>query len=372
MDLYIDRAELLRGLGRVQGIVERHTTNMSLSHVLLSASGNNLRMTASDTMLTLVADYVARVEVPGELSVDAQMFFQIARSLSDPTVHLVLESGNRLGVHCGNADFHVVGLGAEDFPPIPSQDHHSLLTVSAEGLRRMIEETLFSVSTDESRYGLNGAHIEEITAEDGSARLRLVTTDGSRLSWSEVTYDGKFGMGRKMLLPRKALDQVRRLCDLDGVVWKVSFGERAAAFSTEDTNLIVRLVDGEFPDYRQVLPASHSRVVDIERERFNDELRHVALMASDRNHSVRFAFEADRIVLTAHSVDTGDARTEIPADLEGEPLYTGFNVTYFQDILKATKSDSVRLEMGEALDPCLVRLPDRDDCLFVVMPMRLD
>lgn len=372
MDLYIDRAELIRGLGRVQGIVERHTTNLSLSHVLLSANGNNLRMTASDTMLTLVADYPARVEQAGELSVEAQMFFQIARTLLDPTVHLVLESGNRLGVHCGNADFHVVGLGAEDFPPVPAQDHHASLTVGAESLRRMIEETLFSVSTDETRYGLNGAHFEEITTEDGGARLRLVTTDGSRLSWSEVTYDGQFAMGRKMLIPRKALDQIRRLCDLDGVVWKVSFGERAAAFSTDDTNLIVRLVEGEFPDYRQVLPASHSRVVEVERERFNDELRHVAIMASDRNHSVRFAFESDRIVLTAQSVDAGDARTEIPADITGEPLYTGFNVTYFQDILKATQSNSIRMEMGEALDPCVVRLPDRDDCLFVVMPMRLD
>lgn len=372
MDLYIDRAELIRGLGRVQGIVERHTTNLAMSHVLLSASENNLRMTASDTMLTLVADYPARVDRPGELSVEAQTFFQIARTLLEPSVHLVLESANRLGVHCGNADFNVVGLGAEDFPPVPNPEQHASLTVPAESLRRVIEETLFSVSSDDGRYGLNGAHLEVVAGADGGSRLRVVSTDGSRLSWSETPYEGTFGMGRKMLVPRKALDQVRRLCDADGIAWTIAFGDRSASFSSPDSNLVVRLIDGEFPDYRQVLPKGHTRAVELPRDRFADELRHVAIMASDRNHSVRFAFEEDRLVLSAHSVDTGDARTELPAEFEGEPLYTAFNVTYFQDILRVTKGETIRLEMGEALDPCIVRIPDRDDCLFVVMPMRLD
>lgn len=371
MDLYIDRDELLRGLARVQGIVERRTTNPSLAHVLLSASGDRLRLTATDTLLALVSDYQARVEREGEVTVDAQTLFQIVRTLTQPTIHLRLGSGNRLAVRCGTAEFNVVGLSAEEFPPLPTRSDRSSLSLSGAALRRIIEETLFSVSPDDNRYGLNGAHMEETTTPGGQ-RVRLVTTDGSRLSWSEASYEGEFGMGRKMLLPRKALGEVRKLADLDERTWQISFGERSATFTSDGLTLMVRLVDGEFPDYRQVVPHGFKRFVELDRAAFGAALKRVSIMASDRNHSVRFAFEGDTLVLTAQNVDAGDVREEVPAELEGEPLFTGFNVKYFQDILAATDGATLRLELGDALDPCLVRMPDRDDCTFVVMPMRLD
>jgi DNA polymerase-3 subunit beta len=160
--------------------------------------------------------------------------------------------------------------------------------------------------------------------------------------------------------------------DAEDTVWDVAFGDRIATFSSEGLSLLVRLVDGEFPDYHQVVPAGFKRNVTVDRAALVGALKRVGIMASDRNHSVRFGFEPDRVVLTAQNVDSGDVREEIPAELEGEPLFTGFNVKYFQDILGATSGDSLRLELGDALDPCLVRVPDRDDCLFVVMPMRLD
>ena len=372
MDLYIDRSELIRGLARVQGIVERRTTNIALAHVMLSAKDESLQLTATDTMLTLVARYGARVQVDGELSVDAQSFFQIARALPEPTVHLQMTAGNRLQVTCGNAVFQVVGMGAENFPPQSAPSEHATLRVSGGELRRIIEETAFSVSSDDNRYGLNGAHMEEIKTESGESRLRLVTTDGSRLSYSETSFEGEFGMGRRMLLPRKALSEVRKLVDDDSRSWDVAFGDREATFRTNDLTLTVRLVDGEFPDYRRVLPASHSRQVLLSREVFSNALKRVAIVASDRNHSVRFSFENNKLVLMADNVDLGEAREEIPVEMEGEPVATGFNVKYFQDILGATRGDRMTLLLGDALDPCIVRMPDCDDNLFVVMPMRLD
>jgi DNA polymerase-3 subunit beta len=372
MDLYIQRDELIRGMARVQGIVERRTTNLSLSHVLLRAHGNQLRMTATDTMLTLVADYEANVQTDGELSVDAQALFQIARALPDNTVHLQAEAGNRLAIRSGSAEFHIVGMSAEEFPPSPARDETDGMEVVGKDLQRIIEETLFGVTADDNRYGLNGAHLEEVTSENGEARVRLVTTDGSRLCYSEAPYQGKFGMGRKMLVPRKALAEVKKLSESIEGNWSISFGERSATFSTDGLTLMVRLVDGEFPDYRQVLPTSFKRKAVTQGSTFSDALRRLAIVASDRNHSVRFAFEADRLVLTAQNVDLGDAREEVGVELEGEPLFTGFNVRYFQDIMGATKADRLLLQMGDALDPCIVQVPDRDDSLFVVMPMRLD
>ena len=372
MDLYIDREELIRGLSRVQGIAERRTTNIALSHVMLSAEGNILRMTATDTMVSLVADYVARVEQPGDISVDAQNLFQVARSLPEPTVHLKSEPGNRLAIHSGNSEFHLVGMSGEDFPPLPSRDDAASLGVSGTTLHRLIIETLYAVCVDDSRYGLNGAHLEEITSESGEARLRMVTTDGSRLSYAESAYTGEFNMGRRMLLPRKALDEVRKLCDGDESAWNISFGERSATFETNGLTMMVRLVDGEFPDYRQVLPAAYKRRMELERSEFLDALKRVSIVASDRNHSVRFGFEQGKLVLTAQQVDLGNAREEVSANLEGEPFDTGFNIAYFIDIMRHTAGDKLLLEMGDPLDPCIVRMPDRDDCLFVVMPIRLD
>jgi DNA polymerase-3 subunit beta len=175
-----------------------------------------------------------------------------------------------------------------------------------------------------------------------------------------------------MLIPRKALGEVRKLVEVDNARWTVSFGQRAAAFSTDGVTLMLRLIDGEFPPYRDVLPPSAKRLVRVQRGPFSQALKRVSIMASDRNHSVRFAFDEDKLVMTAHNVDAGDVREELPADLEGAPIFTGFNVRYFQDILAATRGDELMLELGEPLDPCLVRIPERDDCMFVVMPMRLD
>jgi DNA polymerase III subunit beta len=386
MNLYIERDQLIRGLQRVQGIVERRTTNISLAHVLLSAENTegsdtgSVRMTATDTMVALVASYPARVEKTGELSVDAQAFFQIARALPEPSVHLVADHTNRLQISSGKSVFNIVGMGPEDFPPLPSRDEKSMLKVSGKDLRRLIEETHFSVSGDDNRYGLNGAHLEEVSGSNGSPRVRVVTTDGSRLSWSETGYEGKFGMGRRMLLPRKVLGEVKKLVESDDASWDIAFGERSAQFHTEGSgegakdgvDLMVRLVDGEFPDYRQVLPSAFKRSIQLRTDRFADALRRVAIVATDRNHSVRFAFQEDGLVLSASNVDMGDAREEVPAEVQGQPLVTGFNVKYFQDILGATKSDRIQLEMGDALDPCIVRIPDRDDCEFVVMPMRME
>lgn len=372
MDLNIDRETLIRGLQRVQGIVERRTTNLALAQVLLSGRGDRLRMTATDTMVTLVADYPAVIRTENDICVDAQHFFQIAKTLPDAVVSLHLSGSSRVTVRSGKAVFNLNTLPTEDFPPSPSMDQKRSMRITGGALGRIIEETLFSISADDNRYGLNGAHVEEVQGPDGTPRVRMITTDGSRLSWSEAPFEGEVAMARRVLLPRKALGEVRKLTEDKDAIWQVSMSERSATFSTEGLALVARLVDGEFPDYKQVLPDRYRRRVEIERDAFVSALRRVSLVATDRNHSVRFHFGQDSVVLTAENMDLGDAHEEIPATLEGESLTTGFNIKYFQDFLAPTSSEKLSMEMGDVLDPCIVRLSGRDDCLFVVMPMRLD
>jgi DNA polymerase-3 subunit beta len=371
MDLHITRDQLTVGLARVQGIVEQRATHPQLGHAFLQAKGNQLQIVATDSTIQLTADYEARVDAEGIASTTAGVFFQVLKSLAAPVVRL-RTVGNKLKVTAGSAEFNLNTLPAEDFPHMPKVASKASLSVSGGAFKRMIEETAFCISKDDNRYGLNGAHLEETHGSGGDQRLRLVTTDGSRLAWSETPFEGVFAMGARMLLPRKVLQEMKKLIEKDDDVWQVGFGDRAAVFTGPGLSFQSRLMDGDFPDYRQVVPAAFRRRLEVERDAFSSALRRTSIMASDRNRSVRFSFEPERLVVSAQNLDAGDAREEIPAELSGEPIQTGFNVAYFQDVLGATRSDRVRLELSEPLDPCILRLPERDDCLFVVMPMRLD
>jgi DNA polymerase-3 subunit beta len=374
MNLYINREHLVRGLQRVQGVIERGTSNAALSHVLLSTTpAGALRMRATDTQNTLIADYEAAIKADGEIAVDAQHFFQIARTLPDATVSLSLSAaGTRLQIGSGKALFNLNTLSADEFPPTPIADSTRIMKVTGAHLRQLIEETVFSISADDNRYGLNGAFLERVVTRAGEQRARMATTDGSRLSYTEVPFEGEVGMGRKVLLPRKALNELAKLAADDQVVWDVSFSDRSVTFRGGAVTLMSRLVEGEFPDYKQILPESFRRCIEVDRADFLNALRRVSLVATDRNHSVRFTFQRDALVLSADNLDLGDAREEVPAKLEGEGFSTGFNIKYFQDLLAPTSSERLSLEIGDVLDPCIVQLSGRDDCKFIVMPMRLD
>ncbi len=372
MDLYIDREPLLRGLARIQGIVEKKPSNQNYAHVLLEAGGTDLVLTATDGTMTVIGVLQARIEGGGRCTADAAKLFAIVRLLDASVVRFQMTRGARLSIRAGNTEYHLNTTDGSDFPPSPARDDRSCLTLPGSDLRRLVDETLYSVSGDDNRYGLNGAHLERVEAADGTARLRMVTTDGSRLSLSEAALTGDLGMPKRTLIPRKALSELKKLVDEVDSSWTLSFGERSVTLTGQNVTLISRLVDGDFPDYRQVLPSGAKRRVTIERDPFISCLRRVQLMAVDRNNSARFSFEEGRLLLSATDARTGDAREEITVDLEGAPLATGFNVKFLLEILGNVRSERIQFDMGEALDPCLLRIPDRDDCLFVVMPMRLD
>lgn len=375
MHITIDRIPLLSALSAAQGVVERKPSNPALSQVLIETTPGGIRITATDTTTTLISERPCAVTEPGAVAVDAAQLFASLKALSGSVVTLRTASlhtpyDQRLSVASGPAEHNLLIGAVDDYPPTPVVKDRATLTLPGPVLARLISEVVPAISTDDKRYGLNGVHAEEVVDPDGANRLRFVSTDGSRLNYSEAPYEGRFGVGRKMLIPRKLLSEARKL--IDAAPWSLSFGERTAILSCEGTTLIGRLIEGEFPEYRQVLPASFKRKVVVESKRLSEALKTVRVMANDRNHLVRFSFEADRLVLTVQSADAGDARCEVAIELWGSPLLTGFNLTFFQDILTAANPERLTLELGEALDPCIVRADDRDDCLFVVMPMRLE
>lgn len=370
MDLYIDREELGRGLARVQNVVERRSTQPVLSHVLLNARDGGLRMTATDTEVAFIGDLAANVAKPGQVAVDAANLFQVVRALPDPTVQLLLHAGNKLEIRSGRATFKLPGLSAEEYPPLPAFDATGAARIPESELRRLVEQTIFAVATDDVRYGLNGVHIEQVSHPDGQ-RLRMVATDGHRLSAAECSFEGTVAITPRMLIPRKALTVLRKLLEGDETT-ELSFGQGAIRLTRPGQTFWFRLLDGEFPEYRAVVPGEGRHKAALEREPFAAALRRVGILVQDRARAVRFGFKEAELEIEVSNVDRGEIRETLPCELEGETVAAGFNARYLSDILGVVRGDRLTLELAHPLAPCLVKTVGSDDAFFVIMPMRLD
>ncbi|MEQ1507635.1 MAG: DNA polymerase III subunit beta [Myxococcota bacterium] len=382
MDLYIERDELGRGLARVQGIIERRSTHPLLSHVLLHAKDGALRMTATDTEVAYLGDLAANVQGGGQLAVDAANLFQVVRALPEPTVQLTVAQNKRLEIRSGRSQFKLPGYAAEDFPPLPAFEATSTATIAEKVLRRLVEQTAFAVATDDVRYGLNGAHLEQIDA-DGERKLRIVATDGHRLSAADGAVDGQLALHPRMLVPRKALAVLRKLLEGDAEKVELGFGEGAIRLvrpAPSGTDLGTghaqtfwfRMIDGEFPQYHAVVPTDNKHRATLRKDDLSAALKRVGILVQDRARAVRFAFGASELEIEVQNVDRGEVREVVPLELEGEPIQVGFNAKYLGEILSVLAGDRVTLELAHPLAPCLVRDPDASDAFFVVMPMRLD
>ncbi len=371
MHLYIDRDEFSRGLAHVQGVVERRSTQPVLSHVLLHAREGGLRMTATDSEVAFIGDVAANVERKGEVAVDAASLFQVVRTLPDPTVQLKVGAGNRLEISSGRTMFRLPGISADDYPALPAFDGRGAAKIAEGTLRRLIEATAFAVATDDARYGLNGAHLEEIES-DGRRLVRMVATDGHRLSVADGAFEGDLAISPRTLVPRKALAVLRRLLEGSDEQVEIAFGDGAVVLSRPRHTFWFRLLDGEFPDYKAVVPKQGRHRVRVRRDELGSTLKRVSILVADRARAVRFAFTDGELDIQVHNVDRGEVDEKLPIELEGDPITVGFNVRYLQEILGVIEGDTVLFELDHPLGPCLVRDPGQPLAFFVVMPMRLD
>jgi len=370
MDLFIDRDELTRALARVQTVVERRATQPILSSVLISAQIGGLRMTATDTEVAFIGEVAANVSEPGEIAVDAGNLFQVVRTLPEPVVRLTLGAGNRLELQCGRATFRLPGIAASEYPALQAFDARGTVQIAEADLRRLVDQTSFAVLQDDQRYGLNGTHLEERATPEGTV-LRMVATDGHRLSAAEAAFTGTLALPTRMLVPRKALAVLRKLLDADEQV-ELSFGEGAVMIRRLGQTFWFRLLDGEFPDYQAVVPTEGRHRAILRRSDLSATLRRVGVLVQDRARPVRFAFRDGEIEVQVQNAERGEVKEVLPCEFEGEPIVVGFNTRYLQDILNVTGGDRVQLDMAHPLGPCLVRDPDEARSFFVVMPMRID
>lgn len=375
MELKIGAQELAKALGRTQGIVEKKSTMPILSHVLIEAKKDGqLVVSATDLDLAVSSEHACEVLKEGAVAVSARHLYEIVRALPEQSVTLKKAHNNYLEVKSGPSEFRIVGLPSEDFPALPRFDKVPFVDVAPALLLEMIERTFFAVSSDETRYNLNGVFFEP-----SGESLRLVATDGHRLSLCEREVGAGFGLKRGVILPKKGLQELKKLLaeaaesGEEKPESKLGFVENSAIYRRPGVVLVMRLIEGLFPDYKQVIPKAGEKQVRLGRARFLETLRRISLLSTDKAHAVKLDLSKGLLRVLSQNPDLGEAKEEVPIDYAGEPLKIGFNARYVIDVLAVLKSNEVVFELADDLSPGVLRGGDEADQGFtaVVMPMRI-
>jgi len=377
MELTVPKKDLLKLVSRMQGVAERKSTMPVLSNVLLAVDGPSaLRVAATDLYLALVGRVTVDVSKGGSVAVSAKDLLERVRMMPEGPIHLASQDNATTTIKAaGSARRYTLrGMPGDDFPPLPAPSEGSpSLSLDVDALQELIAKTHFSISTDETRAHLNSALFEW----DGDV-VRMVTTDGHRLSKMEVKVGGRQASAT-MLIPLKAVQELRRLCDdiaaeaKEGAKAQVQIAQSgsSAFFQGGGMSFAVRLVDAQFPPYSQVIPQNSEKKVRVPRSAFAEALRAVSIAASERTGGVKLAVTKGTMRITTESPESGEGFDEIPIDYAGPNMTIGFNAKYFLDVLSALDDDEVELGLGGELDPAVVRPASPRQFLAVVMPMRI-
>ena len=374
MKITIGKGELLRGLGRIQAIVEKRNTMPILANVLIDARKDAkdglLELGATDLEVGIRSQHPADVKKPGRVTASAKKLYEILRELPDEPVHIEASPNAYLALRCARASFDLAGNAAEEYPTLPTLA--SVQTVSAPGivLGQMIERTMYAASADETRYNLNGVFVEYL--EDGD-KIRMVATDGHRLAYVDRPLGVPLGsLGRGVIIPRKGLAEFKRLVDEeDADEIELGFEGNSALVRKHGVTLSMRLIEGEFPNYRQVIPKPGAHQLVTPAEPLIQALRRVLVMAAERSRAVKLELAAGALRLTSTNPDLGEAREELDVDYAGDELAIAFNARYLLDALSFIGAKDVRLGFHDAVSPAQIAPADDPDSLAVVMPMRL-
>lgn len=370
MKATIERATLLKSLGHVQSVVERRNTIPILSNVLIEAQADGtIRLMATDLDLQINESVQAQVETPGATTVSAHTLFDIARKLPEGSQVSLAAADGKMAVNAGRARFNLQTLPRDDFPVIAEGELPTRFELPATTLKEIIDKTRFAISTEETRYYLNGIfwHV----TDDAQPVLKAAATDGHRLARVTVARpDGAAGMP-DIIIPRKCIAELRKLLDeIEGSV-EISLSPSKIRFGLGTAVLTSKLIDGTFPDYSRVIPTGNDKILRIDPHSFMEGVDRVATIASEKTRAVKMALETDKITLSVSSPENGTAAEEVPGDYKSDSFDIGFNARYLMDILAQVSGDTVEVHLADAAAPTLIRENDKASALYVLMPMRV-
>jgi DNA polymerase-3 subunit beta len=368
MNLTISKEQIIHGLQAVQNVVSTRTTLPILSNVLLEAEGNRLKLTATDLDVTVTCSVEANVKKGGATTVPVKKLFGIIRELNNGDIELEVDDKNNCSIRAGASFYKVNGLAAEEYPPMPKFKDDKKVSLKQETVKGMMKKTAFAISTDESRYVLNGIFM---SLKDH--KLTMVATDGRRLALVDEEVDVTEQSQGEFIVPAKAVNELGRLLQGTGEI-EIRYSENQAAFNLKDEKgfsilIVSKLIEGNYPNYRQVIPGEAKERVSLQREEFLHALRRAEIMTSEKSNSVKLTFTKNNLAITANSPEVGEARESIAVNYKGKDMAIAFNPKYMIDPLSALTEDEVFFELIDELSPGVLKI--NAPFLYVVMPMRL-
>ncbi len=372
MKITFERADLLRVLGHVQSVVERRNTIPILSNVKIEAAGDRVTLNATDMDLDMIESVAVPVDAPGAITAPAHTLHDIVRKLPDGAqVALETTDGDsRLALRAGRSRFALTCLPTTDFPVMAGGDLPHTFALSSGELRALIDRTRFAISTEETRYYLNGIYLHA-ASRDGVPVLRAVATDGHRLASVEVPLPPGAESMPGVIVPRKTVAELRKLIDETTDDVAVSLSETKIRFAFGAAVLTSKLIDGTFPDYERVIPANNDKTVDVARGPLAEAVDRVSAISTEKSRAIKLSMSDGTMVLTASSPDAGSATEELEIAYGGEKIEIGFNSRYLLDIMQQIEGDSAQIALSDAASPTIIRDAGDASAIYVVMPMRV-
>lgn len=372
MRVTLERTNLLKSLNHVHRVVERRNTIPILSNVLISADGSELQMKATDLDIEIFEKVPAMVEQAGTTTVPAHMFYEIVRKLPDGSEVMLAMDGDSgaMRVTAGRSRFTLQTLPATDFPDITAGEFSHSFAIPAARLGSLIEHTQFAISTEETRYYLNGIFFHAVE-DGGTLMLRAVATDGHRLARAQIEApSGCEGMP-DVIVPRKAVGEIQKLVEDEEATVEIELSDTKIRIKVGHVMLTSKLIDGTFPDYNRVIPAANDKQLVMDKAAFASAVDRVSTISSERGRAVKLQLDGGQLVLTVNNPDSGTATEELPVGYEADPLEIGFNSRYLLDIAGQLSGEETVFMLADPGSPTLIRGSGDESAIFVLMPMRV-
>jgi DNA polymerase-3 subunit beta len=368
MKFTIQRDLLLNALQKAQSVVEKKSTVAILANILCTVQDGQLYINATDLEVGVRIVLPVDQSENGRLTLSAKHFLDIVKELPSRPVQITSKENNWVEILSGKSRFNIVSLSADEYPALPAFDEKVYFDARVEALKNMIDRTSFSVSTDSTRYHLNGVYFEHL----GNAVMRMTATDGHRLSLVDTeVFKETPDLKRGLIIPKKGLMELRKLLDSGSSTIGLAF-ERGYLFAhLNETHLFIRLIEGEYPDYRGVIPQANERQADLDRETLNAALKRVSLLAHEKSRGVKLSLGNGVLMISSSNPDMGEARDEMDVDYRGEQIDIGFNAKYLLDCLSIMKCEKIRLSFRDRVSPGILREADQGNHTYVIMPMRI-
>lgn len=363
MKFSVSKDKLLEGLQTVQNVVSTRTTLPILSNVLLQAENGQIRLTTTDLDVAVQGTVEAEVERPGTTTLPARRLATIVRELPANDIAIEVDSKNQATIRSGPSFFKVFGLPEEEFPPFPKFENAKVFNIKQKDLRNGLKKTGYAISTDETRYVLNG-----ILCSFKDNRLTLVATDGRRLALAEIELEFPTSQEVDFIVPAKAVTELQRLLSDDGEM-KLSVTENQVSFDLNGSLLVSKLIEGNYPNYRQVIPAETKERITLERELFLNTVHRVSLLASDKSNSVKLVFSKNNIDVQANTPEVGESRESLAVQYKGKEFSVAFNPEFLMAPLRNLPNEEVFLDLTDEMSPGVIKIPE--PFLYVLMPMRI-